>query len=770
MSVGIQLGKTKVFLRHHAFNALEQLRGQKQRQSATRIQSIFRMYYFKTRFQRICHSALVLQCRFRSYQARKSLLYLRESKNAVIIQSAWRGFVDYSSYSYTLFLISWCQRVHRGNIARARVRVMSLDKKASLIQSWWRMISARKQYLALSQVAFNLQQLYRNKKARGILRQLKIEAKDVSRISRERDKLKEEIAAMKLKEEQWIKSMKQEVKSPPSQTLTPAQNDELEQLRKDSKRKDVEIMELKNKIEELQDIVRRNRSENNTAAETTPILFDSKNSTNLLDADQHLKTPHTKSTALNMSNESWSVSEESSQLLPTALNFDTPIHTAIRAADDDALSVAITNCEHIACEINRGGRDGKSPLHLAVLNSNIASAEFLLQNQSVANTQDNDGNTPLHYAESSSMVKVLLDVGKANPNIPNESGICAIHIAVRRRDLESVRLLIEHRANINAADDTKWYTPLHLIAQSFNFYGSGQSGSELKTFTIEIANALLDAKVPFQADVDYQDKDGNTPLHHATVLSSHIAGDLISLLLKKKARTNIRNNRGQTALHLVLHNMNLRKFDFYNDLVQLLLYHGSDTSVVSFSGCTPLHLALYHQDTKNAILLVENGAQLHFPWEKPARWQAHWIEHGSTNNQVYALEMIEDEEIRFALISAIKSKQNKAPLRSNCMHCKRKIGRFVKSKNCEHCGSLVCGSCAPNTLDNSFFPAYCDIKESEGSACQICEALLISRKRDENIMGREIMAIHGRQEDVSFLDMEANQLGDGNIQQLQVEM
>jgi len=42
--VGIQIGKTKVFLRHKAFESLERMRSQEQSQAAVRLNSIFRMY------------------------------------------------------------------------------------------------------------------------------------------------------------------------------------------------------------------------------------------------------------------------------------------------------------------------------------------------------------------------------------------------------------------------------------------------------------------------------------------------------------------------------------------------------------------------------------------------------------------------------------------------------------------------------------------------------------------------------------------------------
>lgn len=811
VSVGIQLGRTKVFLRHHAFNALESLRSLKQRDAATKIQAIYRMHFYKAIFERICKSTLMLQCCLRSFMAKKVLQYLRKSKKAIIIQSAWRGYAKYSAYSTILFVTCWCQRVHRGNAARSRVYNLLLEKRAVTIQIWWRMAVERSRYKSIQNIALNLQLLYRSKKARKILDQLRAEARDISRISRERDLLKEEIAAWKAKEESWKQIMEEFKKSP--QNELPVRDEDFRRLRTEAKEKDEEIIKLKNatermkdelrkekvdeslssdsknegeilrselarkdheirilnaKVKELQDII--DRKENCVSASNrglTPAP-ETNVSCSLLDFEPITRTPNTKSTIPNELNDSWSPG--STTICPRSLNFDTPIHTAIRAADNDALSVAVTTSGDIANEINRGGRDGKSPLHLAVLNSDIASAKYLLQNHSVANTQDDDGNTPLHYAEASEMVQILLEIGKANPNIPNEAGICAIHVAIRRRDVESVKLLIQYRANVNVADNNmKWWTPLHLISQPINFE---RSGAETHFSTIEIAQALLEVQRPHAAEVNYQDKDGNTPLHHAAVLSSYFAGDLISLLLKNKAKPNIQNNRGQTVLHLILHNVNLRKFDFYNDLVQLIIFHGAATiKLPSLSGCTPLHLALYHQDLKNAIQLVENGAELQHPWVKPLRWQAHWSESNSSCSDVYPLEMIDDDDLRYSLITSIKSKQKPAPLRSNCMFCKRKVGTFAaRPNNCHHCGSLVCVSCAPNKLSRSFFPSYCDISREEERVCIPCETVLVSRKRDENIVGREVYAIHLKQEDVSFLDMDTSHLGDGSLPQLQMEM
>jgi ankyrin repeat protein len=439
---------------------------------------------------------------------------------------------------------------------------------------------------------------------------------------------------------------------------------------------------------------------------------------------------------------------------------DTPIHSAIRAADDDALSIAITNCEDVATDINRGDKDGMTPLHLAIINANLTLAKLLLENESIANTQDDAGNTPLHYSTTIDSAHLLLEIGKANPNIPNNAGYCPLHVAAQKRDHETVQLLLRHSAKVNIADNVKWLTPLHLIAQETSIDLDQSSGESI----LEIARSLCNGT---GADLNYQDRGGNTPLHHAAVLSQQYAGELMNILLKRGANPNITNCRGQTPMHLLLHNLRLRRFAFFSDLVQFMLFNGFDTNLQSLNGCSPLHLAIYHQDFDNSIQLLEREAQLHLPWQKPVRWASHWDDTGSS--QVYCMDMISDAEIMYQLFSSISTEQTLAPSRSSCMQCKKRIGAFGK-KNCRHCGCLVCLKCGPNKLDASLFPPYCHKVIQSGEpmrVCNICEEILISRRNDsDGVLGREVYIPTTRREEISMLDYETSIVGDSHVYSL----
>jgi ankyrin repeat protein len=242
----------------------------------------------------------------------------------------------------------------------------------------------------------------------------------------------------------------------------------------------------------------------------------------------------------------------------------------------------------------------------------------------VANTQDNGGNTPLHFAKDKSMIQLLVEVGGANTNIPNSEGLCVLHLAVQRRDFFAVRYLVDHGADINAADDTRWYTALHFIAQPpepLPLSTAIELSNQRNRMTVsgEIAKILCSAKSPSQPDMDYQDRDGNTPLHHAAVLVSSEARDIVPLFLEFGSDVNMKNNRGQTPLHILCHNIELRRFEFFHEILAFALHHGADPNKCSASGCTPLHLAMYHRDVVSAVLLVRYGAELHLPWLKVSR-------------------------------------------------------------------------------------------------------------------------------------------------------
>mmetsp|Transcript_11817 Transcript_11817/g.17718 ORF Transcript_11817/g.17718 Transcript_11817/m.17718 type:complete len:1156 (+) Transcript_11817:170-3637(+) len=197
ISVGVQLGKTKVFLRHQAFEALEYLRGQTLYGSATCLQAASRRYLQRKKYENAQRAILKIQSCFRRHRASQRSRLLRMHKSATMIQSAWRGFTASSNFYLSLDLAIWCQSMFRGNRAREQFREMQVNRKASIIQSWWRMTKNRNFFLVQQYVAFNLQKIFRAKQARAILKTLKLEAKDLGRVASERDELRNKVETMR---------------------------------------------------------------------------------------------------------------------------------------------------------------------------------------------------------------------------------------------------------------------------------------------------------------------------------------------------------------------------------------------------------------------------------------------------------------------------------------------------------------------------------------------------------------------------------------------
>lgn len=67
-----------------------------------------------------------------------------------------------------------------------------------------------------------------------------------------------------------------------------------------------------------------------------------------------------------------------------------------------------------------------------------------------------------------------------------------------------------------------------------------------KTAQKNVMNILIERG----ADVNYQDTDGNTPLHHLAVILNNKNSRALKVLIKSKANLNIKNNNGETPLML----------------------------------------------------------------------------------------------------------------------------------------------------------------------------------------------------------------------------
>jgi len=192
VSVGIQVGKTKVFLRRQAYEALEKLRNRVTRDAAVKIQSIGRCYIARRKFSMFRSAVITLQCCTRTSIASRAVGERRMNRNATVIQTAYRKVVVRSAYLSIKFCCTWLQKVHRGNMGRVRFQVLNEQRKCVVLQKYWRMCSASKKFNIMKASSINIQCTWRRYQARKSLRALRLAARDLSNTAEERDQLREE--------------------------------------------------------------------------------------------------------------------------------------------------------------------------------------------------------------------------------------------------------------------------------------------------------------------------------------------------------------------------------------------------------------------------------------------------------------------------------------------------------------------------------------------------------------------------------------------------
>lgn len=242
---------------------------------------------------------------------------------------------------------------------------------------------------------------------------------------------------------------------------------------------------------------------------------------------------------LNMGDKYGPYGEEQALEMPPEPNTGSDLHRAIKYEDMDQLRNILTSGQ---VNLEAVDQFDFTPL-MAVASRNLRNfAVLLLKHGAKVDTANKLGKTALMIAANKGFVEIaecLLQNG-ANPNVQDVNGMNAMFYAVDGENGNMIRLLHRHGAQVNMQDrDNKW-TPLIRLACLAN-NGNPRVGS-----------ALVDCN----ADVNHQDKYGQTALMHCAFHRNHI--DLAKLLLSSGANPDIRNNKDHTAFDIAksLENVN----------------------------------------------------------------------------------------------------------------------------------------------------------------------------------------------------------------------
>lgn len=200
------------------------------------------------------------------------------------------------------------------------------------------------------------------------------------------------------------------------------------------------------------------------------------------------------------------------------------------------------------------------------------------------NARDCYGCTPLRYADSAKLCRLLMDAG-AVPT--TEDVVCGHYV-------DKLRLFVDRGVDVRLhrrmGETALWWAleadaARFLLEQGLSVHDRDDSGATALFGNIwpEVAEVLLEAG----ADLFVQDNAGNTLLHGTDARLG-----CWPLFLSAGLDVNARNKWGETPLHRAE----------CAESVQLLMQHGADPTLRNNDGKTP---AEYWQEEENASFLAD---------------------------------------------------------------------------------------------------------------------------------------------------------------------
>ncbi|XP_012888053.1 PREDICTED: B-cell lymphoma 3 protein [Dipodomys ordii] len=211
---------------------------------------------------------------------------------------------------------------------------------------------------------------------------------------------------------------------------------------------------------------------------------------------------------------------------------DTPLHIAVAQENLPAVHRLIRLFQHGGRELDVYNHLRQTPLHLAVITTLPTVVQLLVTAGASPMALDRHGQTAAHLAcehRSPTCLRALLDSaapGTVDLEARNYDGLTALHVAVNTGCPETVLLLLEHGADIDAVDIKSGRSPLiHAVENN----------------TLSMVQLLLQ----HGANVNAQMYSGSSALHSA---SGRGLLPLVRTLVRSGADSGLKNCHNDTPL------------------------------------------------------------------------------------------------------------------------------------------------------------------------------------------------------------------------------
>jgi ankyrin repeat protein len=271
-------------------------------------------------------------------------------------------------------------------------------------------------------------------------------------------------------------------------------------------------------------------------------------------------------------------------------------------------------------DVNAPQTDGATALHWAIYNGDERMVDMLLKAGANPKAANRDGATVLSLAcinGDAAMIEKLLAAG-ANPNETLPNGETPLMLAARTGSIPAMKVLIDHKASVNAKEKLRGTTALmwaaseghpeavkFLIANGADINATDavvqQRGSRPNVAPTAAARA---ESAGAGASRDRQSKQGK----QGPVLRGAAAGRATQGDVTNPDRTSIQNafSRGADVGEMTPLMFAARQGDM--ESVKILVEAGADVNKQSVDGWTALNIATQNRYYKIGAYLLDHGA------------------------------------------------------------------------------------------------------------------------------------------------------------------
>jgi len=492
---GLQLGRTKVFLRREAFDRIEGLRSEKFFNAAAIIQKNARGRQCRLWYEEMRCAAIVVQCFMRIKIAQRKLLANRLRKAAITIQCAWRVFVSHM-YVFEMQLARRTAAVIIQRQWRHYKNGPGGPTEEDIIYSMTRIQAMYRGKVARVRVAFKQQKLEREHRMR-FEEEERLKRREQEELARHRQRKQEEEEQNRLQAQQVLSPVKEQEPVVHQRQLAP-----VVQGREGRQMVDYDSAELEDLSHEI--------AENNWAVVE-----------NILDKHPELAEAEDPKTG------------------------ELALHKIARQSSAWALLIDMVLVLYPKALIHRDMM-GALPIHHASAHDNLSALEIIYSAYKEGiNDTDKMGRLPIHVAanyDAVDAIKLLLSMSPEGAYTMvyrpphNSGGGLPLHIACRNHGSIGVitALLAENFASAKRTDENG-DLPLHLLLRCGEVVDPVVVKTLLTCFSGAVSRTDMNGDLPLAIAIKHQctpsvtnsilmhfpdaaavlDSEGHSPLHLA---------------------------------------------------------------------------------------------------------------------------------------------------------------------------------------------------------------------------------------------------------------